>query len=86
MTNPVTVGIIVAIFSSLLTFTVTKVTSRTVRQHEEVFHQDSLYSYTEAEITKHRIACGASEKLKKIEKVVIAIFIKQGGNIEELDI
>lgn len=93
--NAVMVGVIVAIISTLLTFTVTTISMRgsvrteteaAVKNHVAILHQDSLYEYVEGAILKHKQDCGASAKLEKIEKVVLAIYVKQGGNIETLDI
>jgi len=93
--STVIAGVIVAIVSALLTFTVTTLSMRgsvrteteaAVNNHVAILHQDSLYEYVESAISKHKLDCGAAKKLEKIEKVVLAIYVKQGGNIETLDI
>lgn len=91
MMHTILTSSVVALVSVLLTFTFTTLASRStiekaVKTHVEILHQDSLYQYVETELHKHKADCVASNKIEKIEKIVLAIYVRQGGNIEELDI
>ena len=91
LAHPIIVGIVVALISALITYTVTSISTQgairkaaeiAVVTHERIKHQESF----ETMLAHHKVECGAAEKLRKIEKVVLAIYARQGGKIEELDI
>jgi len=91
MSQIILTGSVVALVSVLLTFTFTTLASRStiekaIKTHAQIYHQDSMYNYVETEIKEHKENCTASNKIEKIEKIVLAIYAKQGGKIEELDI
>lgn len=89
MTNQIMAGVMIAIISSLLTYFISSISQRgalsnLIKQHMQIWHQDSMYKYFETEIMKHKENCTAAQKIDKIEKIVIAIYMKQGGKIEDL--
>lgn len=95
LAQPILVGVLVAVFTTLVTFTITVISGRGaieksvtkgIKVHEQVNHKDSLYTYVQKEIADHKADCNAPVRLRKIEKVVMAIYVQQGGRIEDLDI
>lgn len=93
--QPVITGVIVAVISALFTFMITTLAMRngqkieaeaSVKTHVEIWHKETLRDYVDNAVKTHTIDCNADERLRKIEKVVLAIYIKQGGSINELDI
>lgn len=95
MKETILIGIIVAVFSSLFTYVITsivnrnsiyKVISEAFKQHEAVWHQQTVISTVKEAVSDHKKSCEGATKYAKIEKIVLAIYAKQGGKIEELDI
>lgn len=91
MIHTVLTSLVVALVSIILTFTLTTLANKgtiekAIQTHAQIYHQDSMYEYVENEIKDHKAECPALNKFEKIEKIVLAIYAKQGGKIEELDI
>lgn len=83
------IGIITAMFTSLLTFAISTIAYRRIfremikealESHEEKWHQDSMYQYIEKEIEKHEIDCPAFQRFVAVEKAIVFLVVKAGGN------
>ena len=55
-----------------------------IEVHEQVKHQDDVRTYTKNAIDFHKANCIGASDMKEVKKIVTAIYVKQGGNIEEL--
>jgi len=83
------------LLTSLITYFITTLVNRSayaavakslVKHHEQIWHQDSMYAFVEKEIGKHTKNCEAAQDIKHVKNIVLAIYVKQGGKIEELKI
>lgn len=95
MSETILISIICSIFAALLTYFITTLTQRkaiaetmkaVIKQHEEVYHKDELVTHVKKAIIEHKATCEGSIQIKKIEKIVLAIYAQNGGKIETLDI
>lgn len=91
--NSFIIGILIAftaaLFTSLLTFTITTIAYRKLFKemiyealvsHEEKWHKDSMYHYVESEIDKHEKDCPAFQRFIAVEKAIYFLVVKAGGN------
>lgn len=93
MIETITVVAITTVLSGLITFSSTMVWTRgsfekgiekAIKVHEEMWHKDSMYKYVESEFSKHKSQCPASKRFEKLEGMVKFMYIKAGGNIEDV--
>jgi hypothetical protein len=80
---------IAALFTALLTFTITTLSNRkmfkemvfeALKSHEDKLHQDSMYQYVKSEINEHTENCPASRRFIAVERAMIFLVSKAGGN------
>jgi len=83
------IAFISAAFTALITFTVTTIAYRKVfkemiveslRSHEQQWHQDSLYQYTEKVLREHELSCAAFKRFSSLEKAIVFLVGEAGGN------
>lgn len=95
MKETLLISILVAVFSTLLTYVITtivnnksfiKVLTDSFKQHEAVWHQQTMEKYVKDAVNEHKTSCDGFTKMSHIEKIVLAIYAKQGGKIEDLKI
>lgn len=99
MTETILISIICSVFAALLTYFITSLTGKksmveavssavttSIKHHEAVFHKDETASFVKNAINEHKINCAGASTIHKIEKVVLALFISNGGKIEDLDL
>lgn len=100
MGSPIFITGIATIVSVLFTFFVTTLAyqkafksmiTEAIKNHKDSLHQDSIYDHVEKELVKHEERCRATSelvavnsKVDKVEKAVIWLVEKQGGNLRDL--
>lgn len=79
----------ITLVSSLLTYFITNIVQRDtyiavvkelIEHHEKVWHKTAV----EDAIDYHKKNCEASQAMQQVREMVLALYIKQGGRIEDL--
>lgn len=87
--SSIIVALVGCLFGALVTYFVTTISSRksiedmaygVVRQHIKEFHKDDPWKIVE----KHETECPAPPAVKRIERGVLFVVMKLGGNPSEL--
>lgn len=95
MSESIFVTIIVGIFSALLTYFITTIVNKgaikkameeVIRQHEVMYHKDEMPSFVKKAVDEHKSSCAGAQDIKHIKKMVLAIYIKNGGDIKEFEL
>lgn len=93
MIEKIMIAIIAGVFCSMFTAIISLLmapkllkgmVTDAIKQHTDVWHQDSMYQYFEKEIDKHKDNCPANQDIEMIRIAVIWLVEKQGGDIMKL--
>ncbi len=57
-----------------------------MKHHEAVFHRDEVVSCVKKAVDEHKATCAGATSVHKIEKIVRALYVKAGGDLESLDL
>lgn len=95
MTETIFLTIVTASLSALVTYFFTTIVSKKasadivkaiMAQHERLYHSDKMPDFVKMAIAEHKAHCDASNDIKKVVRVVLAIYAQGGGDIKDLDI
>jgi hypothetical protein len=90
MLEKVLIAVIAGAFCSMLTTIISilmapkifkVMIAEAVKQHTDIWHQDSMYKYVETAVGKHEESCLANNSIEEIRMAVIWLVEKQGGDI-----
>ncbi len=98
MTNQIIIVVFSCLLSGLFTYFVTTIVSRRgmetiVKQaveghvesrHSSILSVSDIASQVERRVTQHELACNGNQRLMRIERAIIWLVVKQGGDLNDL--
>jgi len=55
-----------------------------INVHNEIKHKEDTYDVVERRVNKHELTCNGNARLSRIEKMLVYVILKIGGNLSEV--